>query len=111
MSPQLHYETAHTPDDETAAPVQNHRVATTDLLRRSGNSRISQAVAVLGACLAAATAVTVTGAHASSHVTQASQMNREIRAFEAKGYAPAACTRQGTLMRDSHTGRFVTVRW
>ena len=55
--------------------------------------------------------MTVTGAHASSHpVTQASQLTREIRAFEAKGYAPVAVHAQGTLMRDSH-GRFVTVRW
>ena len=53
--------------------------------------------------------MTVTGAQ--GRVTQASQMNRQIHAFEAKGYAPVACTRQGTLMRDSHTGRFVTVRY
>jgi anti-sigma factor RsiW len=111
MSPQLHYETTHALKQQTPAPVQAHRVANTNLVRRSVRSRVGQAVAAFGVCLAAATAVTVTGAQASSHLTPASQMNREIRAFEASGYVPFACTRQGTLMRNSNTGRFVTARW
>ena len=111
MSRQLHSETAYTRQHETVAPILAHGIATTDPVRRSARPRVRQAVAAIGVCLATATAVTVTGAQASSHVTQASQMNREIRAFEAKGYAPVACTRQGTLMRESHTGRLVTVRW
>lgn len=106
MSPQLRYEMAYTRQHQPAAPTEAHHRATADLLRRS---RVGRAVVGLGVCLAATAAVTITGAQA--HVTQASQMNRQIHAFEAKGYAPAACTRQGTLMRDSHTGRFVTVRY
>lgn len=104
MSPQLQHEMAYTRQHQPAAPTQAHRAAMTDLLRRS---RVGRAVVGLGVCLAATAAVTVTGAQ--GQVTQASQMNRQIHAFEAKGYAPAACTRRGTLMRDSHTGRFVTV--
>ena len=68
MSPQLHYETAHTPQHETrrpgpSSPRRDHRCS---FAARSGLA-LGRAVAALGVCLAAATAVTVTGAHASSH--------------------------------------------
>lgn len=106
MSPQLQYEMGSTRQHQPAGSTKTHHTATTDLLRRS---RVGRAVVGVGVCLAALAAVTVTGAQ--GHVTQASQMNRQIHAFEAKGYAPVACTHQGTLMRDSHTGRFVTVRY
>jgi hypothetical protein len=111
MSAQPHNEIAPFRRDGTAAATHAHHLAIGELPRRLLRSRIAQAVVTLGVCLAVTTAALVNVSPASSHVTQASLMNRAIRAFETKGYAPIACTRQGTLMRNSHTNRLVTVRW
>jgi negative regulator of sigma E activity len=116
MSPHLHRRTVA--DHETAIPgaIPAHHPAAADLLRRALRSHLGQVVAALSICLAIATAVILTSAPASSHATQASgqisalQMNREIRAFQSMGYTPVACTRQGTLMRNSQTGRLVTAK-
>jgi hypothetical protein len=118
----LHYEIARSRQQEIAT-----RVSRAHLLeesgpaavgtRRSVTSRVGRAAAAISICLATATAVTVSGAHASQRPSQAgshisgSTLSREIRALETKGYAPYQCTAKGTLMRDSRTGRFALVRW
>ncbi|MGO9908004.1 MAG: hypothetical protein ACLP4R_15515 [Solirubrobacteraceae bacterium] len=114
MSPHLHYEIARVRQNEIAARTL-HAHHTTELRATAGRrtiSRVGQAVAAVGACLAATAAVTVSGAFANQrpvrtggHIS-ASQMSRDIRALEAKGYTPYQCTPKGTLMRNSRTGRF-----
>jgi hypothetical protein len=119
MSTYLYYKIARAHQDEIASDTLNARrlrdLGTVTRARRSLRSQVSRAAAGLGICLAATTAMTV-GAHASQPPKQhgtgnsASQLARDIRAFEAKGYVPWQCTPAGTLMRNSH-GSFVTVRW
>lgn len=121
MSPHLNYKIARAHQDEIASRTINGRhlrdlADSATRPRRSVRSRVGQAAAGLGVCLAATTAMTVTGAHASQRPKQpaarnsASQLARDIRMFEAKGYVPWQCTPEGTLMRNSH-GSFVTVQW
>jgi hypothetical protein len=116
LSP-LHYEIVrHDRQRQIAASIQANRVVTQPLAHQLVWSRVRKAAIALGVCLAAATGLTVTGAQASPHTTRphvgisAAQLNPEIDALEAKGYLPAACTRDGTLLRDPHTGRLVRVR-
>jgi hypothetical protein len=117
-----HYEIARGHQHEIAARTidpdgVNELRATTDRTRHSARARVRQAVAVLGVCLAVATTATVSGACAGPFAAQAnarvsaSQLNREIRALEARGYVQWQCTTRGTLMRNPRTGRSITVRW
>ena len=91
--------------------------ATDSRSRRSVKSRVGRIAAAAGVCLAATTAVTVTGAFASQRPVQAGghvsaqQVNRQIRALELKGYTPSQCTRQGTLLLNSRTGKTALVSW
>ena len=121
MSPHLHYEIARVRQNEIAARTRHaHHAtevrATAGRSRRSVTSRVGRAVVAVGVCLALA-ATTVSGAFASPSLARtgahipASQLSRDIRALEAKGYAPYQCTRKGTLMRNSRTGRFELVSW
>jgi hypothetical protein len=78
--------------------------------------RLVQAVAVLGVCAAAGTAVTNGDARSNQppmkqHATHlsAQQLTREFRSFERKGYVPTACTVSGTLLKNYSTGQSVTV--
>jgi uncharacterized protein (DUF2126 family) len=118
MSPYLLYESARARQQEIVSRANNshHTHATRDR-HRSVKHRLVQAVAALGVCLAAGTAVTVSEAHSNQramsqhgHVS-AQQLAREIRRFEAKGYVPTSCTVSGTLMRNYSTGESVTVKW
>lgn len=121
MSPQQHYEIARARQQEMVDhAVNRHRSHSrrTGSRRRTIKYRLVQAVAVLGVCGAAGTAVTVSAAHSdqrpikqhAAHVS-AQQLERKIRAFEHKGYVPSACTVSGTLMRNYSTGQSVTVKW
>jgi hypothetical protein len=118
MSPHQHYQIARARQQEIVSyALSSHRSHAVDR-RRSVKSRLVQLVSVLGVCVAAGTAVTVSDAHstqrpvkqAAVHVS-AQQVAREIRTFEAKGYVPTACTVSGTLLRNYSTGQSVTVEW
>jgi hypothetical protein len=120
MSPHLHYEIAHARQQEIAGRAINahrsHSRRTAINRHRGVKYRLVQILAVLGVCGAAGTAVTVSDAHShqppmKQHAVPASaqQLVREIRAFEAKGYVPTACTVSGTLLRNYSTGQSVTV--
>ena len=122
MSPQQNYEIARARQqeivDQAVNPHRSHSRRTGVSRRRTIRYRLVQAAAVLGVCGAAGSAVTVSAAHSNqrpieqraAHVS-AQQIAREIRAFEAKGYVPSACTVSGTLMRNYSTGQSVTVIW
>jgi hypothetical protein len=120
--PHFHYEVARGRLHEIAArPIHRYRVnelrATADRTRHSIRARASQALAVLGVCLAVTTTATVgaacagPGAARANGRVSAQQLNHEIRALEAKGYVQWRCTTRGTLMRNPRTGQFVTVKW
>ena len=85
-------------------------------IRRSIGSRVGQAAAAVGICLAITTAVTVTGASATQRSARAggrlsvTQLNRQIGALEAKGYLPVSCTTKGTLLRNAK-GQSKTINW
>ena len=119
MSPHLHYEIARVRQNEIAArTLHAHHAtelrATAGRPRRPVTLRVGKAVVAVGVCLAA---TTVSGAFASPRLARtgghisASQLSRDVRALEAKGYTPYQCTRKGTLMRNSGTGRFELVSW
>jgi hypothetical protein len=122
MSPHLHYEIARAHQREIVSDAldsnRSHARGTAGNRHGGVKYRLAQLVAVLGVCGAAGTAVTVSAAHSNQrpikqqqvHVS-AQQLAREIRAFEAKGYVPTACTVSGTLMRNYTTGQSVTVSW
>jgi len=121
VSPHLHYQIARARQQEIAAGTTHARHAadasrSTTRPSRMARTRVARRLAALGTCLAATTAVTVGGAHASSSPVQAgghisaSQLAREIRALEAKGYVEWQCTSTGTLMRNSQ-GDFVKLDW
>ena len=109
MSPRLRHDTLPDHSAIAAGAIHAHRHAITDLPRRLRGARVASAAATGGICVAVATAALLTGTPASSNAAQATRMTREINAFEAKGYTPDMCTRQGQLMRDSHTGRIALV--
>ena len=120
--PHPHYQIARGRQHEIAArTIHPHHVhesrASADRTRHSVSSRVGQTVAALGVCLAVTTTATVSGACAGPGAAQANgrvsapQLNREIRALEAKGYVQWQCTTHGTLMRNPRTGRLVTVSW
>jgi hypothetical protein len=121
MSPHLHYEIARTRQHELAIRTihahHRHDVDASTGSRRPIDRRLGQAVVALGVCVAATTAVTMSGAHASPRPAKsgtrpsAAQVAREIGALEAKGYVQASCKLGGTLMLQSRTGRSVFVRW
>ena len=121
MSPHLNYQIAHARQQEIATgTIRAHHAA--DVHRRTARQssgariRLVRRVVALGTCLAATTALTVGGAHASSRPVQASgrisaaQLAREIRALEANGYVQWQCTSSGTLMRNSQ-GDVVNLHW
>jgi hypothetical protein len=122
MSPHLHIEIARARQqeimDRAIKSYGTHAGRTTVGRHRSVKHRLVQGIAVLGVCGAAGTAVSVSDAHSNQRPmkhqavhTSAQQLMRETRAFEAKGYVPAACTVNGTLMRNYSTGQSVTVTW
>ncbi len=121
MSPHLNYEIARARQAEIAASVTRaHRLDEPRVPdgpgRRSIRSRLGHAAVAVGVCIAIATAVTVTGASATQRPAKAgghlsvTQLNRQIRALEAKGYVPASCTTRGTLLRDAN-GQSKTINW
>jgi hypothetical protein len=73
-------------------------------------------IAALGACVAAATVMTVGGASANprpvghgSHVP-AQQLQR-VGTLRAEGFVATSCTTGGTVMTDVSTNRSVLVSW
>jgi hypothetical protein len=117
MSPHLNYQIARARQQEIASHAINSHHG--DAMRRTGNRhrsvrhRLAQVVTALAVCGAAGTVVAVSDAHPNQrpvrqHIS-AQQMGREMRALEAKGYVPTACTVNGTLMRNYRTGQSVTV--
>jgi hypothetical protein len=99
------------------SPHLNHKTRTTANRRPSVKERAGHVAAALGVCIAATTAVALSGAHLNQRPAEqhggpvsAQQIAREIRVLEAKGYVPTACTINGTLMRNYHTGQSVTVK-
>jgi tRNA A37 threonylcarbamoyladenosine synthetase subunit TsaC/SUA5/YrdC len=122
MSPHLHYQIARAHQREIVSRAMNsHRSDDTRPAvnrHRSVKHRVAQVAVALGACLAAGTAIAATDVHSNQRPTKqharhvsAQQLDREIRAFEAKGYVPTSCTVSGTLMRNYRTGQSVTVKW
>lgn len=122
MSPDQQHQIARARQEEIVSHAINshrsHSRRTAVNRRRSVKYRLVQAIAVLGVCGATGTAVTVSDAHSNQrpmrqhavHVS-AQRLAGKIRAFEAKGYVPTACTVSGTLMRNYSTGQSVTVNW
>ncbi len=118
MSPYQHYQIARGRQQEIVSCALNSHRSHAIHRRRSVKSRLIQLVSVLGVCVAAGTAVTVSDAHPTQrpvkqHAVRVSAQHvaREIRAFQAKGYVPTACTVSGTLLRNYTTGQSVTVEW
>jgi hypothetical protein len=120
MSPQLQYEIARSRQQEIAARTihahHGHDMGGTESPRRTVLYRLGRAAAALGVCLAVVITLTVNGAHANPRPAKpghlsAKQLARDIRALEAKGYVPAACTIHGTLMRNFSTGQSLTLAW
>jgi hypothetical protein len=122
MSPHLHNEIARARQQEIAGRTNNadhyHATRPSVTRRRGAKHRLAQVLAALGVCAAAGTAVGVSDAY--SHQTPVKQqivhvspqqLAGEIRALEAKGFLPAACTVSGTLMRDYSTGQSVLIEW
>ena len=120
MSRHLHYEIARARQqeiaDRTTHAHHGRELHWAGGPRRPVRQPLGRAVAALSVCLGIATAVTVGGAHANPSSAQsggrvpAQQYAGEIRALEAKGYAPASCAIGGTLMRNYRTGRSMTVK-
>jgi hypothetical protein len=120
MSPHLQYKIAQARQQEiTARSIQAHHAGEmhrTAGPRRPLRQRLPQAVVALSVCLGVATAMTVGGAHAdassmkSGGRVSAQQYAGEIHALEARGYVPAACTIDGTLLRNYGTGGSVIVK-
>jgi hypothetical protein len=120
MSPHQHYEIARARQQELVNRATNshpcHHKQTGIGRHHTVKYRLVQAVAVLGVCAAAGTAVTNGDARSTQppmkqHATHlsAQQLTREFRAFERKGYVPTACTVSGTLLKNYSTGQSVTV--
>ena len=103
MSPDQHYAIARAHQQEIISRANNsHRSrATRPAVKRhrSVKHRLGQAVAGLGIFVVAGTAVTVSDALSNPQPTKqhaahvsAHRLEREINAFEAKGYVPTSCT-------------------
>jgi hypothetical protein len=101
----LHYQMTQVRQDEIARRIATAQreddVREITRPRLTVNRRVARAVATLGVCLAASTALTIS-AHASSAQT--------ISQLEAKGFVQTSCTVSGIRMHDFHTGQTVTVR-
>jgi hypothetical protein len=123
MSSHLHREIARARQDELAYRTvhahHRHDAATPNPAspRRAVRRRLRRTAAALSLCLAAATAVTVTGADANPHAAKApshasaQRFASETTALRAKGYVPEYCTVAGMLMRSYHTRQFALVKW
>jgi len=122
MSPHLHYEIVRTGQSEIAAHTlhahhANDLRATADRRHRPLTSRIGKAVAAVGVCVAATGVVTVNGAFANQKTghtgrqVSAAHLSQNMHVLESEGYLPYQCTRKGTMMRNSRTGRFELVSW
>jgi hypothetical protein len=122
MSPHLHYEIVRASQSEIAArTVHAHHAndlrATAHRSRRPLSSRVGKTVAAVGVCLAATGVVTVNGAFASQKTARterhisAAQLSQNMHVLESEGYLPYQCTRKGTMMRNSRTGRLELVSW
>lgn len=123
MSSHLHHEIARARQDELASRMvhAHHRDEAPPLTPatppRTVRRRLRRTVAALSVCLAAATAVTVTGADANPHPAKsashvaAKRFASETRALRAKGYVPESCTVAGMLMRSYHTRQIALVKW
>jgi hypothetical protein len=121
MSSHPYFEIARARQNEIATrTIHAHHRSDIDAIngpRRPVAHRIGQAVAALGVCLVATTAVAISGADANSRPakasrhTSAAQLAQKIAALEAKGYVQTSCTVGGTLMSDYRTGQSVLVTW
>ena len=121
MSSHLHHEIARARQDELASRmVHAHHLDDAPAPaspRRAVRRRLRRTVAALSVCLAAATAVTVTGADANPHGAKAAshvsaqRFASETSALRAKGYVPEYCTVAGMLMHSYHTRQFALVKW
>jgi hypothetical protein len=121
MSTYLHYEIARSHQHEMVRRAINshrdHTRRTAINWQRSVKRRLVRVAAALGVLVVAGTAVTVSDARSTQPALKqhairvsAQKLAREIRAFEAKGYVPTACTVSGTLMRNYSTGQSTTVK-
>lgn len=111
----LHHEMTKVRQDEITRQLANaHPEAGTDVReiarpRLKVNRRIAQAVATLGVCLAATTAVTVS-AHAAARADRGNGSLATITALEHDGFVQTSCLVTGMRMHDYKTGQTVTVR-
>lgn len=84
--------------------------------RRGGVRRAGNAIAVFGVCVAAITGVAVSNANGQSRAQQrihvsAQQLQREMSALEAVGFAPTSCEVGGTLMTNDRTNQSLLLPW
>jgi len=106
----LHYEMTQIRQDDISRRIANARPETGDGVRErirprlKVNRRIAQAVATLGVCLVATTAVTVS-ANAAAHSDKANGAAATISALEHDGFVQTSCTVTGLRMHNYKTGQ------
>lgn len=116
MFPNLHAEIIRTRQQEIATRTRQarhiHDAVSGSPRPRRNRTIVGRTVAIVGVCLTTGTAIVVSDAGArTSGGASAAHFAREVRALEAKGYAPSSCRAGGALqMRNARTGQLVTVR-
>ncbi|MGO9906196.1 MAG: hypothetical protein ACLPY3_10820 [Solirubrobacteraceae bacterium] len=121
MYTQLPAEMIHTRQEEIPArTIDPHEVQDVRAdAPRSGRipRRAGRAIAAVAVCVAATTVVAISDASAnpqsaehSSHVS-ASQLEREMRALQARGFVASSCEVGGTLMTNYRTNQSVLLSW
>jgi hypothetical protein len=118
MSPHPHHEGIHPHGREDLTPATNARdvqvVCPINTPRRVARRTLVLVLVALGVWIPTGAALTASGAQTNPRTgeeggNRSAQLAHEIAALGAKGYTPVACTVRGTLMRNLHTGRSVTV--
>jgi hypothetical protein len=99
MSPHLHYEIARVRQEEIAArAMHSHHIQDAPgVASRRRGQRVRTAIAALGVCVAATTAVAVGNASAHSPAPEqrrqvsAAQLQRELNALKTVGFVASSC--------------------
>lgn len=106
MYTNLPAEIFRTGQDERVAPHSRR-------LRR----RLATAIATLGVCAAASTAVVITDASAhpqsrtSGRHASAAQLQREMHALQTVGFVASSCRVDGMMMTNYSTNQTVVLAW
>lgn len=107
-----------TPSQDTPAPAAGalegkdiHAIAA----RRGPRVRRRVGIAAIGACVAAACAMTIANVNASTRPVKrdnqvsAQELQREMRRFRAEGFVAASCPVRGTVTTNFTTHRLLLV--